>query len=99
MITVHDNCPHCGANQIGEQIPDEFLSRIDLTTLAEISYNGPPQFYRHSVLMEIPGVYDGGLFMVCPFCDGAWHRWPEGHYLHKRAEPFIQRHNEMRKTT
>jgi uncharacterized protein with PIN domain len=45
--------------------------------------------YR-TILVEIRGVYDGGLFWMCPDCEGRWHRWPVGHYLRARAERYIQ---------
>ena len=48
---------------------------------------------RHEVTVEIPGVYDGGLFFECWRPDGGcgarWHRLPPGHPLRMRAEPYV----------
>lgn len=90
----HDNCPRCDVSLVGDRIPDKHLSRVDLETGETIPYVGPPQFYRHTILVEIPGVYDGGLFYACPSCGGAWHRWPEDHYLYKRADIHVRAQNE-----
>lgn len=38
----------------------------------------------------IPGVMDGVLFWTCMDCGTPFHRWPEGHSLRERAEPFIR---------
>jgi hypothetical protein len=44
------------------------------------------------------GVYDGGLFYAhtrqSGGCGAAWHRWPEGHHLRERAEPYLRHWNE-----
>lgn len=94
MITDDDltqACPHCNRSLIGDRIPDSQLGEWDLTANPpkRRPYHGPPQFYRREILIEISGVYDGGLFFQCPSCDGRWHRWPEGHYLRKRAEYYV----------
>ena len=49
----------------------------------------PGEHYSLAVLVEIQGVYDGALFYSCPHCRYAWHRFEEGHDLHKRAQPYI----------
>ena len=41
------------------------------------------------VLVEIQGVYDGGLFYECATCQTRWHRFPEGHWLHARAARYV----------
>jgi Zn ribbon nucleic-acid-binding protein len=41
--------------------------------------------------VEVWGKYDGVLYWECLGCGHRWHRWPEGHYLRARAEPYIQR--------
>jgi len=41
------------------------------------------------VSVEIRGVYDGGLFWMCPDCEGRWHRWPKGHYLRAKAHRYV----------
>lgn len=44
---------------------------------------------EHTVGVEVTGVYDGILFWRCTACRTAWHRWPEGHWQHERAVPFV----------
>ncbi len=46
------------------------------------------------VMVEIWGVYDGGLFFVCNACSHAFHRWPEGHRLHMKAQIYIDMRNK-----
>lgn len=46
--------------------------------------------YRRTVMVEIRGVYDGGLFYECPDCRGRWHRWPKGHWLRLGAVPYVE---------
>lgn len=41
--------------------------------------------------VEMRGVYDGVLFLECLNCGERWHRWPEGHNLRRRAEPYVER--------
>ena len=72
-----DQCPHCSTSLLGEEIP------------AEQRREGGGTHYKREILMEIRGVYDGGLFWMCPDCGCRWHRWPEGHYLHDLAEKHI----------
>ena len=38
---------------------------------------------------EVRGVYDGVLYWLCGDCEHKWNRWPEGHYLHQRAEKHM----------
>lgn len=45
---------------------------------------------------EIPEVYDGILFWVCPDCDHAWPRWAEGR-RGEQAAKYVDRHNECLK--
>ncbi|MBQ1047835.1 hypothetical protein KBX50_05100 [Micromonospora sp. C51] len=82
-----DRCPHCGSDQRGEQIPEEHLRAGWYG-----EWNGEPRHFSRTLLVEIRGVYDGGLFWACPDCDGRWHRWPPGSRLHAAAEPYVQRH-------
>lgn len=44
---------------------------------------------RRTFMVQIRGLYDGGLFYECPDCGGRWHRWPEGHWLRQRALPYV----------
>jgi hypothetical protein len=55
-----------------------------------LAYMANGEEYSHAILMEIQGVYDGGLFYQCPKCEGRWHRWPEGSRLRARAEYYVR---------
>ena len=68
------NCPHCDADQQGGLIPEQ----------ARAYYGGETHFSR-SIMVEMPGVYDGGLYWECPDCGGTWHRWEPGTHLHAVA--------------
>lgn len=46
--------------------------------------------YTHLIGVEVQGVYDGVLYWMCPRCESAFHRWPEGHRLHKLADPLVR---------
>lgn len=46
--------------------------------------------YRRTFMVQIRGLYDGGLFFECPDCGDRWHRWPEGHWLRRKAEPYVE---------
>ena len=72
-------CPGCGTDQRGEKIPAKYADCYSLGTT----------HYWRTVMVEIPGVYDGGLFYRCPDCGRAWHRWPETHPLHAKAVPYV----------
>lgn len=48
-----------------------------------------PRFYSRTISVEIPHVYDGGLFFQCPDCGGRWHRFPEGHPLRRVACVYV----------
>lgn len=82
-------------------IHPKYLGKTDFCPYCEkdLQYtvaDQPDVIYSHAVSVEIPGVYDGGLFYLCPFCSGAWHRWPKLHYLHARAEPYVESYNNRR---
>lgn len=51
--------------------------------------------YR-TIGVELPGVYDGTLFWMCPVCEGTWHAWSDGHRLHDFAEEFVGPGPKMR---
>jgi hypothetical protein len=42
-------------------------------------------------MIEVLGVYDGGLFFECRVCGARQHRWPEGHPLRATAEEYVVR--------
>ena len=85
-----NNCPHCGSNQQGSEIPREYRREGSYGPYEE---SDPPAYYGRTIMVEIQGVYDGGLYMMCPDCGKAWHRWPEGHHLRKRAQRYIDARN------
>lgn len=74
------NCPHCGADLKGDPIPQEAI---------DAGYYGSATHFRREIGVEVPGVYDGILYWICPDCPGKWHRWPEGHHLRTRAEVYM----------
>lgn len=63
--------------------------------------------YSRATLVEIRGVYDGGLFIAhtrqSGGCGFAWHRWaaplnPDSNEytsLHEKAEPYIKKWNDQ----
>lgn len=55
----------------------------------DLSYQYRGRTYSRAVMVEVRGVYDGGLYWMCPDCRAPWHRWPEGHYLRAKAEPYV----------
>jgi hypothetical protein len=59
-----------------------------------LSYEVDGKTYSKATLVEIRGVYDGGLFYAdMDGCGFAWHRWPEDHYLRERAETYLESWN------
>ena len=79
-----EQCPLCGVDLRGGQIPDEQLVR-EAAARGE-TWDGRPQWYSRMMGDVVRGVYDGVLYWTCPDCGGHWHRWPEGHHLWVRAE-------------
>lgn len=54
--------------------------------------------YSKATLVEIRGVYDGGLFYAdIGGCGKAWHRWPEtdnwGGIMRAKAQPYLDQWN------
>lgn len=74
-----ERCPHCDTNLQGNPIPEE----------SRHYYGNDKTHFSRKIGVEITGAYDGCLYWACPDCGGRWHRWPEGHYLHERAEPYV----------
>jgi len=64
-------------------------------------------WYSKATSVEIWGVYDGGLFSAHTTqsggCGFAWHRWPKGHHLRAKAEPYLNewldRYHAAKETT
>lgn len=81
-MSAPDNCPLCDTDLRGEPIPEK----------SRHNYGGKTHFKRE-ILIQIQGVYDGGLFYMCPDCGGYFHRFPEGHYLRERAEQHMPTDN------
>lgn len=73
-----DTCPACGASMQAEPIPEEHRHHY-----------GDKTHYSRVIGVEVPGVYDGILYWLCPDCGHKWHRWPEGHPLRARAERYV----------
>lgn len=46
-----------------------------------------------ATMVEIRGVYDGGLFYHCDECKYSWHRWTVLQVLNKVAQPYIDSWN------
>lgn len=45
---------------------------------------------RRPILVEIRGVYDGGLFYMCDSCKAMWHRWgANAKHLHAKAQEVM----------
>lgn len=79
-LVRHDECPHCSASLIGSPIPASHQE----------AYGGKTHF-RRDILIEVQGVYDGGLLLQCPDCRGYWHRWPKGTPQRAQAEGCLER--------
>lgn len=85
---IHDSCPLCGTDLIGDPIPQESRDRG--------SY-GEATHFRREIGVEIRGVYDGVLYWKCPDCGGAWNRWPKktGDRLYEAAQLCVDRVNSV----
>lgn len=91
-------CPLCKSDLRGDPIPaHHFEHQPERCEEAKKKYgrcfclpygdkNPEDRFWGRQILVEIPGVYDGGLFYACPDCGDYFHRWPEGHRLRESAE-------------
>ena len=79
-----ETCPLCSSDQRGTPIPQASI---------EAGYYGDSTHFCRSIMVEIPGVYDGGLFWMCPDCGGAWHRWEPESRLGLRAQTHIDKQN------
>lgn len=80
-------CPHCNADMRSSEIPQESLLKGGYGPWEE---GDPPRYFYRSIMVEIRGVYDGGLFFQCPDCGGRWHRWSVGSDLHTKAQPYVE---------
>lgn len=71
------HCPHCNVSLQGDPIPESHRQW----------YSGT--HWRREIGIEVQGVYDGVLYYECRNCSGTWHRFPEDHWLRKKAESYI----------
>ena len=67
-----------------------------------LSYEVDGQTYSKATLVEIRGVYDGGLFYAdMEGCGKAWHRWSDsdtwGSHMRAKAQPYLDLWNEARR--
>lgn len=103
------HCPLCKSDLRGDPIPAQYFVHKDDCKYTEGKFdknercfclpygNKAPEdrFYGRQILVEISGVYDGGLFYCCPDCGDYFHRWPEGHSLHEVAEREMEKLREQ----
>jgi hypothetical protein len=82
------HCPHCGSDQRGKPIPEEYLRDGSYGDWDGVT----PKYFWRTASVEIRGIYDGGLFFQCADCDGTWHRWSLGHPLRERAAQWLLTH-------
>ena len=64
VLPDKDNCPHCGVNLIGAEIPAE-----------DRQHFGKATHFRRDIGIEYPEIYDGVLHWRCPDCGGEWARF------------------------
>lgn len=82
-MSDRETCPHCNGDLRGAPIPQEYIDKG--------YYADGVTHYSRIIGVEIPGVYDGCLFWMCPDCGGRWHRfdlsdWPD---MVRKAQPYI----------
>lgn len=65
---------------------------------ADLAHVVEGRTYSKATLVEIRGVYDGGLFYAhtrqSGGCGFAWHRWPEDSHLFARADLYLSEWND-----
>ena len=59
----YGSCPECGVSWDGGDIPEAIRAH----------YN-PPYKWSRLVGIEVPEVYDGVLYWMCPDCESVWNR-------------------------
>jgi hypothetical protein len=77
VISMYKVCPHCMSDLKGDAVPDKYQH-----------WYGEITHYNRAIMVEIPGVYDGGLFYQCPDCGGRWPRFSKGR-LHEAAKKYV----------
>jgi hypothetical protein len=92
-----DTCQLCGADLRDKPIPPEEIATQEEWDDPERRFDkpyGPGQtHFMHTVGVEIQGRYDGVMYWMCPFCRGAWNRWPKGHHRHAEAQGYVDEVN------
>jgi len=84
--TDPETCPRCGVSLQGLPIPQEYLDK---------GWYGDKTHYSRKIGVEIPTVYDGVLYWMCPDCSWAWNRWTDkDSRLTSAAGDRIAEHNE-----
>ena len=92
------SCPCCGISFVGEDIYQVGLRIKNGDEAEALKYaqdygwtkEDPKHFGVNCVMIEVRGVYDGALYYKCTKCGYRYHRFPEGHYLHERAKPYVE---------
>ena len=81
IVSDRDHCayPDCAADLLGDPIPEGIREHYS-----------PPYHWRRELMVEIRGVYDGGLFYICPDCRRPYHRWPPESFQYRAAEQHMQ---------
>jgi ssDNA-binding Zn-finger/Zn-ribbon topoisomerase 1 len=60
------------------------------TSINEAQPTCPKCGYGQPWIVEVRGVYDGGLYWECPSCHHMWPRFPAGTKLHRIALEMIK---------
>lgn len=84
MMDPIETCPKCGSDLRGTPIPVRSRHLF-----------GEKTHFSRTIGVEMPGVYDGALFWVCPDCDRAFQRWTDG-LMAKKAQRYIDKWNRER---
>lgn len=76
-----DVCPN-GCDLTGTPIPQEHI---------DAGYYGKDStHFSRKIGVSVRGVYDCTLYWMCPDCDIAWHRWPEGTKEYRAALHYME---------
>jgi hypothetical protein len=46
--------------------------------------------------VEVQGVWDGVLYWRCSDCESCTHRFPKGHSLREKAEPYVDKEDDAK---
>jgi len=81
-------CPACDMSFVGPDIPQQHL--LD-GYYGEWNSGDAPQYYSLIVGVEVPEVYDGVSYWMCPFCGARWHRFPD-EYAYRRRRRSVEQY-------